>query len=287
MKGPGGRVRRTVRNASTGWSMDAVEVAGLRIAYQRAGRGPALVLLHGAYEDSRIWRPQLEALSDEFTVVAWDAPGCGNSTVPPPDFSGEDFGTALAGFLRAAVPERPSVLGLSWGSGVALELYRGHPELPSSLILASAYAGWAGSLPPEEVDRRNAQVLSELDQPPEKFIPVWLPTLVTEHADPAVVNEVSGIMADFHPAGMRAVLNASGHADYRDVLPTITVPTLLLYGEKDVRSPLSVAHEMHRQIPGSTLAVIPDVGHLACAEAPAAFNAEVRRFLHGLEDRAD
>jgi pimeloyl-ACP methyl ester carboxylesterase len=50
--------------------MDSVEVAGLRIAYQRAGAGPPLVLLHGAYEDSRVWRRQLDGLSDEFTELA-------------------------------------------------------------------------------------------------------------------------------------------------------------------------------------------------------------------------
>jgi pimeloyl-ACP methyl ester carboxylesterase len=132
------------------------------------------------------------------------------------------------------------------------------------------------------VDRRYAQVLAELDQPPEQFIPVWLPTLFTERADPAAVQETSAIMADFHPSGMRALLNASAHADYRDVLPTIVVPTLLLYGTEDVRSPLGVAREMHRQIPGSTLSVIPDVGHLAHVEAPDAFNAEVRNFLAGI-----
>lgn len=262
--------------------MDAVRVAGLRIGYQRAGHGPALVLLHGAYEDSRVWRPQLEALSDEFTVIAWDAPGCGHSEDPPPDFSGKDLGDALAGFLREAVPGKPHILGLSMGSGIALELYRSYPEVPASLVLASGYAGWAGSLPPEEVERRYAQVLGELEQPPEWFIPVWLPTLFTRRADPAVVRDVSAIMADFHPDGMRALLNASGHADYRDVLPTIAVPTLLLYGAEDVRAPLPVARELHRRIPGSALVVIPDVGHLAHAEAPEAFNAEVRRFLRSL-----
>jgi pimeloyl-ACP methyl ester carboxylesterase len=262
--------------------MDTVGVSGLRIAYQRAGQGPPLVLLHGAYEDSRIWSPQLEGLSGGFTVIAWDAPGCGQSDDPPPDFSGEDLGEALAGFLRVAVPGKPHVLGLSWGSCVALELYRGHPELPASLVLASAYAGWAGSLPPEEVQRRYSQVLAELDQPPEQFIPVWVPTLFTKRADPAVVERTSAIMADFRPSGMRALLNASVHADYRDVLPTIAVPTLLLYGAEDVRSPLGVAREMHRQIPGCTLVVIPDVGHMVAAETPEAFNAEVRRFLHGI-----
>ena len=262
--------------------METVEVAGLRIAYQRVGQGPPLVLFHGAGEDSRIWRPQLEGLSDDFTVVAWDAPGCGKSDDPKPDFSAEDLGELTAGFLRAAVPEKPHLLGLSWGSMVALELYRGYPEIPASLVLASAYAGWAGSLPPEEVDRRYAQVLAEIDQPPEKFVDDWLPTLFTDRADPAVVAEVARIMADVRPAGMRALLSASGRADYRPMLPTISIPTLLLYGADDQRSPLDVAHELHRQIPGSRLAVIPDVGHLALMEAPDAFNTEVRNFLHGL-----
>jgi pimeloyl-ACP methyl ester carboxylesterase len=264
--------------------MGTVEVSGMRIAYQRAGQGPPLVLIHGAYEDSRIWRPQLEGLSSEFTVIAWDAPGCGQSDDPPPDFSAEDLGNVIAGFLRAVAPRKPHVLGLSWGSGAALELYRGHPNMAASLVLASAYAGWAGSLPPEEVERRNAQVMAELDQAPEQFIPVWLPTLFTTRADPAVVDETSAIMADFRPAGMRAMLSSSGHADYRDVLPTITVPTLLLYGAEDARAPLTVAAEMHRQIPGSELVVIPDVGHMVAAETPEAFNAEVRRFLHSIGD---
>jgi pimeloyl-ACP methyl ester carboxylesterase len=260
--------------------MDTVEVAGLRIGYQRAGHGPPLVLLHGAYEDGRVWRRQLDALSDEFTVVAWDAPGCGASADPPTDFSGAELGEALAGFLRLAVPERPHVLGLSMGSGIALELYRAHPDVPASLLLVSAYAGWVGSLPPEEVERRYAQVLAELKQPPEQFIPVWLPTLFSGRASPAAVQEISEIMAEFRPKGMRALLSASGHADYRDVLPTISVPTLLLYGAEDVRSPLSVARELHRQIPGSALEVIPGAGHLVAVEAPEEFNTAVRRFLH-------
>ena len=262
--------------------MDTVELDGLRIAYQRVGQGPPLVLFHGVGEDNRIWRPQLEGLSGDFTVFAWDAPGCGESDDPAPDFSAAELGAVAAGFLRAAVPGKPHILGLSWGSMVALELYRGYPGLPASLVLASAYAGWAGSLPPEEVERRYAQVLAEIDQPPEVFVEAWLPTLFTDKADPAVVAEAAGIMADVRPAGLRALLSASGRADYRPVLPTIALPTLLLYGADDQRSPLSVAHELHRQIPGSRLAVIPDAGHLAHMEAPDAFNTEVRTFLHGI-----
>ena len=66
----------------------------------------------------------------------------------------------------------------------------------------------------------------------------------------------------------------------RDVLPRVQVPTLLLYGEADQRSPLEgVAHDLHAKIPGSRLVVLPGVGHQSDMEAPDRFNAEVRTFL--------
>ena len=68
-------------------------------------------------------------------------------------------------------------------------------------------------------------------------------------------------------------------ADLRDVLPRIDVPTLLLYGDADVRSPLHVAEELRDQIPGSTLVVIPGVGHQSNIEAASLFNTAVQDFL--------
>src|SRR6266545_8232037 len=104
--------------------------------------------------DRREWRRQLEGLADDFTVTAWDAPGCGGSSDPPETFRLPDYADCLAGFIQALDLGRPHVGGLSWGGGLALELYRRHPQVPRSLVLASAYAGWAGSLPPEVVAER-------------------------------------------------------------------------------------------------------------------------------------
>jgi pimeloyl-ACP methyl ester carboxylesterase len=70
-----------------------------------------------------------------------------------------------------------------------------------------------------------------------------------------------------------------GEHDVRDVLPAIRVPTLLVYGEKDVRSPRPVAEELHAQIPGSRLTFIPGAGHMVSVEAAERFNKEVRTFL--------
>ena len=263
--------------------VERVDVDGLTLAYRRAGQGPALVLLHGAYEDSRIWSRQFDALSDAFTVIAWDAPGCGLSDDPPETFTASDYGDCVAGFIDALQLTAPHVLGLSWGSALALSLYERHPDAMASLVLASAYAGWAGSLSPEEVQRRTRQVLREVELPPEQFVDDWIPTLLTASARQGLVDEVSAIMCDFHPTGMRTAVLGMAEADYRAVLPTITVPTLLLYGEEDVRSPIRVAKELHAKIPGSTLIVLPGAPHLAQVETPDLFNAAVRGFLGDIQ----
>lgn len=264
--------------------MDQIEINGLRIAYERAGAGPALVLLHGGLGlDSREWRRQLADLSDEFTVVAWDMPGCGHSSDPPEGFGASNYIDCLTALIQALGLERPHLLGLSLGSGLALELYRMHPTLPRTLLLASAYAGWGGSLPPEVAEQRRQHVLRLINQPPEQWAREWIPTLLTKAAPAELVEEVATILSEFHPAGQRALLHAFAEQDLRDVLPRIEVPTLLLYGDQDVRSPLQVAEALHAQIPTSRLVFMPGAGHLSDMEAPERFNAEVRRFLRQVE----
>ena len=138
-----------------------VEVRGLRIAYEREGAGPPVVLLHGYVGDGLgTWRHQIADLSEDFTVVAWDNPGAGRSADPPESFSLADFADCLAEFIGALGLGRPHVVGLSFGGGLALELYRRHPAIPATLVLAGAYAGWAGSLPEDVVEQRLQQVLN-------------------------------------------------------------------------------------------------------------------------------
>jgi pimeloyl-ACP methyl ester carboxylesterase len=251
----------------------------MRIAYERRGSGPPLVLLHGGMSDHREWRRQLEGLSDAFTVVAWDAPGNGGSSDPPESFRFDEYAGCLAGFVEALGLGRPHVLGLSWGSSLALALYGRRPDVPRSLILAAAYAGWTGSLQRDEVKRRLADALREMDLPAEQYARSWIPTLLTERARPEVAEELVSIMRDFRPGGARPMLQAMAEADLRPVLPTIRVPTLLLSGEDDARSPTAVAREMQRAIPGSELVILPRVGHQSNIEAADRFNDEVRRFL--------
>lgn len=260
--------------------MSEVEVSGLRIGYEREGTGPPLVLLHGGFGfDSRSWRRQIEALSDDYTVVAWDAPGCGRSSDPPPTFRLPDYADCLAGFIGALGLSRPHVLGLSFGGALALQLFDRHRALPRTLILAGAYAGWAGSLQPDEVDRRVTRLAADMGRPPEEWIPSYIPGLLTGAAPPAMVEEVKSLMAGVRPAANQAMLRAMAEADLRDVLCRIDVSTLLVYGEADVRSPVEVGRALHEGIPGSSLVILPGVGHLSSVEGAEQFNREVRSFL--------
>jgi pimeloyl-ACP methyl ester carboxylesterase len=259
--------------------MDTVHAAGHRIAYDLKGEGPPLVLLHGYVGDRRMWRAQIEALSDEFTVVAWDAPGYGGSSDPPEAFPISDLADCLAAFIAALGLGRVHLLGVSFGGGLALELYRRHPDLPMTLVLASAYAGWAGSLPPKVVEQRLQQALRLADLPPDRLVAELGPTMFTDSAPAELVEEFTASMREFHPAGLRANSRAFAEADLRDVLPRVAVPTLLLYGDQDVRAGLDVARELHSGIPDSKLVVIPGAGHVCNVDAPERFNAEVRTFL--------
>jgi pimeloyl-ACP methyl ester carboxylesterase len=257
--------------------VQVVSANGIEIAYERVGEGPPLVLVHGAGDDGRVWQPQLAALADEFTVVGWDEPGAGRSSDVPAGFGLAGYADCLAALIEALALGPAHVAGLSWGGTVVQELYRRHHEFVETLILVDTYAGWKGSLPEEELRARVDGVRQMLAAPGDE----WHPSLRGLFAGQppaeslALVEEMA---ADVRPESMRAALRAMAEADQRDLLPRIAVPTLLIWGELDARSPLSVARQFKRAIPDAKLVVIPGAGHMSNIEKPESFNDAVREF---------
>jgi pimeloyl-ACP methyl ester carboxylesterase len=255
-----------------------VDVNGLSVAYERIGNGPVVVLLHGFSQDSRVWRPQLASLADHFTLIAWDAPGAGQSSDPLAPFGMSDWAHSLAGLLDACGVQQAHILGLSWGGLLAQEFYRRHAERVLSLVLADTYAGWKGSLPEPIPQQRLAACLQDAALRPGDFVRKYLPGMFSESAPQELQDRLALIMADFHPHGFRLMATALAEADTRDLLPHIRVPTLLVWGDADQRSPMSVAYQMRDAMPTARLAVISGAGHVSNLEAPTQFNAEVRAF---------
>ena len=255
------------------------DVAGIRVGFEQAGDGPPLVLVHGALSDSRVWRGQLDALSDGFTVVAWDAPGCGQSEDPSESFRLPEYADALAGLIAALGLGQANVLGHSFGGALALELALRHPATVATLILVGGYAGWAGSLPASEVKRRLAFAIDTADRLPGHFEPESMSGLFSKQLPPEARATLRTTMAESRPVAARSMAYALAEADLRDGISSLRVPTLLVYGSADERSPLTVADDLQRRIPMSSLVVLPELGHECYLEDPDRFNAEVRDFL--------
>ena len=255
-----------------------VQIGDLSIGYRRAGRGAALVLLHGFLCDSRCWLRQLEALSEHFSVIAWDAPGAGLSSDPPDPFTFADWSHCLAKFLDALDVTDAHLVGLSWGGVLAQEFYRRYPRRLLRLVLADTYAGWRGSLTAAAVEQRLARCELDSHLPPDEFVPRWVPEMFTSSASPRLLAELSAIFADFHPHAFRQMARSLGDTDTTRLLPQIHSRTLVLWGEDDRRSPLSIAEQLYHAIPDAELQVIPRAGHVSNMERPDAFNTHVRAF---------
>jgi pimeloyl-ACP methyl ester carboxylesterase len=260
--------------------MESIEVDGRRVTFERAGTGPTtVVLLHGYIGDGpATWRHQLDALSDENTVVAWDAPGAGGSADPPESIGMAGYADCLAGFIGALGLDRPHLAGISFGGALAIALASRHPGIARSLVIVSGYAGWFGSLPPDEAEQRLAQALALSLRTPTELLDALLPTMFATRPEPAAVERFAASVRAFHPLGFRAMARAAAE-DLRDALPQIDVPTLLVYGDRDVRAPLPVADHLHDAIADSTLIVLPDIGHVCTLEAPQRLNDTLRTWF--------
>lgn len=172
---------------------------------------------------------------------------------------------------------------MDFGGALALEAYRRHPTLPATLILAGGYAGWAGSLPADEVSRRLlfAERAADLFST-GRFQPRSMPGLFSATMPVDGARLLETIMADRRPVATRAMAHALAECNLNDMLSRITVPTLLLYGDADERSGPEVAKALNACIPTSSLSILPGMGHMGYLESPEKFDNAIRDFLHPL-----
>jgi 3-oxoadipate enol-lactonase len=250
--------------------------------YERAGSGPALLLLHGIGSNSRSFRHQLVELSSGFDVIAWDAPGYGRSSDPEAPFSLEDLADCAAELLAELGIERAHVLGVSLGGVVAQLVYHRHPRRVRSLILADTNPGGGALHEPAHSDRVRERLESLERLGARGMAEQRAPNLLSPGAPSPLLAEIIDIMAEVRPAGYRAAALALGATDLTPLLGEINAPTLVIHGDRDAVVPLETGRFLSEAIPGARLVVIPGAGHVSNQEQPAAFNAAVRDFLGGL-----
>lgn len=257
----------------------AIDVHGRRVGYRQVGDGPAVVLLHGYVGDSdATWHRQMDALGDEFRLVAWDAPGAGASADPPETFGMAGYADCLAELIAALGIASPHLVGLSFGGALALAVAARHPGLARTLVVVSGYAGWAGSLPPDVVEQRLAQAMALSELTSDELAAALLPTMFATSPAADDLERFAASLRELHPAGFRAMARASAE-DLSGLLASVQVPTLVVCGDQDVRAPLAVAEHLHTAIAGSELAVLRGLGHIVNLERPEELNATLRTWL--------
>jgi 2-hydroxy-6-oxonona-2,4-dienedioate hydrolase len=268
------------------------EANGLLIRYLTAGEGPPLLLLHALGESALDWRWVLSDLARTHRVYAPDLPGFGDSAKPAADYSPAFFERFAAAFLDALEVERTAVIGNSLGGLIALRLALSESSRISALALidsaglgreVSSALKWPAlpgygeaaitlSKTPLGATQRAWLRIPLLFARPERVPPEWIEEQYRLSQLPGFSQAVvAALRAQVDPGGQREVL--------LDRLPSLEIPTLVVWGESDRIFPVSQARDAVAHLREGSLELVPDCGHLPHVERPKRFVAALDRFL--------
>ena len=261
------------------------EWRGRRIAWGRAGDGPAVVLCHGTPWSSVVWNAVGTALSRDFTVHLWDMPGYGRSSKHADH--DVDFGSqadALSALVEHWGLDRPHVVAHDFGGAVSLRAHLVNGVEYASLLLVDVVAIPPSGSPFFRFVKENPALLGRL--------PGYIHTAIVR----TYIQNAShrGLREDDLAALTQPWTGEDGQpafykqiADYDEafleenerLLGNLRIPVRILWGREDAWIPTDIAEKLHGLIAGSTLSLIDGAGHLVQYDAPAALADEVRAWL--------
>jgi pimeloyl-ACP methyl ester carboxylesterase len=253
-----------VAQAGAGFNEGHVEADGFRIRYMEAGDGPALVHLHGA--GGLRLSPGHDLLSRKFRVIAFEMPGFGASPENTRTRDMVEMAATMARAIDRLGLDSFSLMGTSFGGKTALWLASQQPERVAALVLeAPAAIRPEGVEPPsgspEEMARR-------LYAHPERVAPLPAP-------DPAVRAKTGRLVARLRGPDRDADLEAR--------LPSLAIPTLVLFGTLDRVIPAEMGRFYKELLPNCNLVFVYDAGHAISTDRPEAFAEIVADFVERRE----
>lgn len=247
-----------------------IQYNGNTLRYRVTGTGAPLILMHG-WGCNRNTVASIERVAAETnTVYNVDFPGFGDSPEPGSVWGVEEYTALIEELARVEKIEKPILIGHSFGGRVGILMASRNPV--SKLILVDA----AGVKP-----RRSLKYYLKVYS--YKTLRKVLTTVLGRERGMKMVVKVRGKSgsADYNNASprMRGILSKVVNEDLRSVMPSITAPTLLIWGDNDTATPLSDAKTMERLIPDAGLVSFPGCGHYSFLDNPAQFAAVLRSFL--------
>jgi pimeloyl-ACP methyl ester carboxylesterase len=249
----------------------------VQLAYDEAGGGECVVLIHGHPFDRTLWAPQLAALRGSFRVIAPDLRGFGGSPVTPGRVLMREYAADVEDLLDALGVGRAAVVGLSMGGLVAMELATAAPERYWALGLVATTAE-----PPSPGDLRARDERADATERDGAGVLVdyMHAGLYGPDCPPAVRARVDAMMAAASPAGAAAALRGRGRRpDYRPLLAALDIPALVVAGTADPWSNAAVTAEITASLRRPELVAVDGAGHLPNLEAEDQFNQALLTFL--------
>jgi pimeloyl-ACP methyl ester carboxylesterase len=254
---------------------------GIELAYDEAGKGPAVLLIHGFPLCRKMWAPQMQALADAgFRAVVPDLRGFGQSEAGTETGSTDLLADDLIALLDHLGIETAVVGGMSMGGYVMLNLLTRYPERFS----AACFIVTRADADDETARGKRNHLISEIqagrpEVVPNAFTPlIFADQTVADRSE--LVEEVRGWMTATSPAGFVVGLEAiRDRTDSSALLPQLKIPALVMGAKEDKAIPPEKSEEMAEQIPGARLCMVADAGHMVNMEQPDAFNAGLIDFL--------
>ena len=249
-----------------------IVIDGLKIEYKDEGEGYPLLLLHGWGSSFDVYNGIVASLSDRCRCVRLNFPGCGNSDTMSEPWNLDDYCDFVVKFCEKLDLQNPILMGHSHGGRVILKLAATGLINPPKMVLLDA----AGLIPKKTAKQkaraRNFKLIKKA---------LSLP-IIRNHSEGLLQKARNHYgSADYNaaPPVLRKTLVSLVNTDLRDIIPNISCPTLLIWGENDTATPLEDAKLIEKLIPDAGLCVIKGTGHYSFCERPYEAHAILRSFI--------
>jgi len=251
-------------------------ISGTGLSYLRRGDGAPLVLVHGYLGGAAQWQGEIDRFADRFDVIAPDLPGFAGSAALPPAHRIADFAAAVVALLDELGVGRITLLGHSMGGMIVQDLAATHPDRVARLILYGT--GPLGAMPDrfERLETSRAGICRDgVARTIRRIGATWF----REGEAAPGFDTVARLGAQASEPAALAGLDAMDHWDGRGALGRLTMPTLVLWGDRDRSYRWPQVETLWQGLPDAALAVIPGTAHAVHLEKPALFHDMLEDFL--------
>ena len=257
----------------------------MKIAFKEQGSGKPVVLLHAFPLSGKMWEPQIDTLvGSGCRVITPDFRGFGENDNFADINPMEDLANDVLELLEELEIENAIIGGLSMGGYVLFNLYRLYPNKFAGIILADTNCG----ADTEEKRQGRFDLIGKIESDgAQALLENMLPKLISDYTkenEKLLVKKLETEFSAVNPQGAIAALRGMAEReDHCDLLESITVPTILIFGEEDKITNLEIAEKMRSQINNSKLVKIKNAGHYSNLEQPEQFNEALREFVESVK----